>query len=55
MDAGIDVLTTLNVQHIERQREAVAKITRVEMREAVPDSVLGLADEIVVIDFCRWH
>jgi len=25
------------------------------MREAVPDSVLGLADEIVVIDFCRWH
>jgi len=51
LEAGIDVLTTLNVQHIESLRESVAKITWVEVREAVPDSVLGLADEIVVIDF----
>jgi K+-sensing histidine kinase KdpD len=51
LEAGIDVLTTLNVQHIESLREAVAKITWVEVRETVPDSVLDLADEIEVIDF----
>jgi len=51
LDAGIDVLTTLNIQHIESLRETVAKITWVEVRETVPDSVLDLANEIEVIDF----
>src|SRR5271165_4152216 len=51
LDAGIDVLTTLNIQHIESLRETVAKITWIELRETVPDSVLDLADEIEVIDF----
>jgi len=51
VDAGIDVLTTLNVQHIESLRETVAKITWVELRETVPDSMLDLADEIEIVDF----
>jgi two-component system sensor histidine kinase KdpD len=50
LDAGLDVLTTLNVQHVESRAEAVAQITGVVVRETVPDSVLDLADEIALID-----
>jgi two-component system sensor histidine kinase KdpD len=50
LDAGIDVFTTLNVQHIESRRDTVQQITGVLMRETVPDSVLDLADEIVLVD-----
>jgi two-component system sensor histidine kinase KdpD len=50
LDAGIDVYTTLNVQHIESRRDTVQQITGVLMRETVPDSVLDLADEIVLVD-----
>ena len=50
LDAGIDVFTTLNVQHIESRRDTVQQITGVLMRETVPDSVLDLTDEIVLVD-----
>ncbi|MBV9103018.1 MAG: hypothetical protein JO060_05460 [Candidatus Eremiobacteraeota bacterium] len=48
--AGIDVMTTLNVQHLEGATEAVARMTATRVRETLPDTVLGLADEIVFID-----
>lgn len=49
-DAGIDVWTTLNVQHLEAFNEIVAQITKVRVRETLPDSVLEGADEILLID-----
>src|SRR5216683_3193430 len=49
LDAGIDIFTTLNVQHIESRRDTVQQITGVLMRETIPDSVLDLADEIVLV------
>src|SRR6201996_5685393 len=48
--AGIDVMSTLNVQHLESLNDIVAKITRIRVRETVPDAILDLADEIEVID-----
>ena len=48
--AGIDVFTTLNIQHIETLNETVARITGVRVRETVPDLVLEMADEIELID-----
>lgn len=48
--AGIDVYTTLNVQHLESLRDAVARITGVMVREAVPDSVIDRADEVELVD-----
>ena len=48
--AGINVYTTLNIQHIETLNETVARITGVRVRETVPDQVLELADEIELID-----
>ena len=48
--AGIDVFSTMNVQHLESANDIVAKITRVQVRETVPDSVLDIADEIEVVD-----
>ena len=39
LDAGIDVYTTLNVQHVESLNDVVASFTRVRVRETVPDSV----------------
>ncbi len=50
LDAGIDVLTTLNVQHIESLREPVARLTGVEVRERVPDRFLDRADAIELVD-----
>jgi len=50
LDAGIDVYTTLNVQHIESLNDVVAQITGVLVRETVPDRVIDEADEIEVID-----
>lgn len=49
-DAGIDVLTTLNVQHVESLNDVVARITRIRVRETVPDQVIDSADEVEVID-----
>ncbi|HTR99352.1 MAG TPA: sensor histidine kinase KdpD [Bacteroidota bacterium] len=50
LDSGIDVYTTLNVQHLESRADAVAQITGSIVRETVPDSVLERADEVELID-----
>jgi two-component system sensor histidine kinase KdpD len=50
LDAGIDVLSTVNVQHLESLNDQVAEISGARVRETVPDSVLGRADEVVLID-----
>ncbi|MEW6256573.1 MAG: sensor histidine kinase KdpD [Pseudomonadota bacterium] len=50
LDAGIDVLTTLNIQHIESLNDTVAQITGVRVQETVPDAVLTRADAIELID-----
>jgi len=49
--AGIDVWTTLNVQHLESLNDVIQKITHVRVRETVPDRVFEKADEIVLVDF----
>ncbi len=48
--AGISVWTTVNVQHIESERDAVARITGVRVRETVPDTFLEHADDLRLID-----
>ncbi|HWB70552.1 MAG TPA: histidine kinase [Solirubrobacterales bacterium] len=48
--AGIDVFSTVNVQHLESLNDQVAELTGVRVRETVPDSALGEADEVVLID-----
>ncbi|MDE2500722.1 MAG: sensor histidine kinase KdpD [Alphaproteobacteria bacterium] len=48
--AGIDVYTTLNVQHLESLNDVVARITRVRVNETVPDSVLDRANDIELVD-----
>ena len=45
LDAGIDVYTTLNVQHIESLNDIVAQITGVTVRETIPDHVFESADD----------
>jgi two-component system sensor histidine kinase KdpD len=50
LGAGIDVYTTVNVQHFESRADAVRQITGVTVQETVPDSVLDLADAIELID-----
>ncbi|MBK5218503.1 MAG: histidine kinase [Thermoleophilia bacterium] len=50
LGAGIDVFSTVNVQHLESLNDQVAELTGVRVRETVPDSVLGAADEVVLID-----
>ena len=50
LDAGIDVYTTLNVQHVASRSDTVRQISGITVSETVPDSVLDLADEIVLID-----
>ena len=48
--AGIDVFSTVNVQHLESLNDQVCELTGIRVRETVPDSVLGLADDVVLID-----
>jgi two-component system, OmpR family, sensor histidine kinase KdpD len=48
--AGIDVLSTLNVQHLESLNDQVDELTGVRVRETLPDAVLERADEVVIID-----
>ena len=50
LDAGIDVWSTLNVQHLESLNDVVAGITGVQVRETIPDAVLDQADEIELVD-----
>jgi two-component system sensor histidine kinase KdpD len=48
--AGIDVWTTLNIQHLESLNDVVLKISKIRVRETVPDKVFDRADEIVLVD-----
>ena len=50
LGAGIDVFSTLNIQHLESLNDVVAQITGVTVRETVPDAVLDEADEIELVD-----
>jgi two-component system sensor histidine kinase KdpD len=50
LDAGIDVLTTMNVQHLESLNDQIWQSTGVRVRETIPDWVLKQADEIVMVD-----
>jgi two-component system, OmpR family, sensor histidine kinase KdpD len=50
LDAGIDVFSTMNVQHVESLNDVIAKITGVIVRETVPDAVLERAHEIKLVD-----
>jgi two-component system, OmpR family, sensor histidine kinase KdpD len=50
LDAGIDVDSTVNVQHLESLNDQIAELTGVRVRETIPDDVLGRADEVVMID-----
>jgi two-component system sensor histidine kinase KdpD len=50
LDAGIDVYSTVNVQHIESLNDQIAEQTGTRVRETLPDDVLGDADEVVLID-----
>lgn len=50
LESGIDVITAINIQHIESINEEVKVITGVEVKERVPDKILQLADEVVNID-----
>nr|WP_029371830.1 sensor histidine kinase KdpD [Paracoccus sp. TRP] len=47
---GIDVYSTLNIQHVESLNDVVAQITRIRVRETVPDSIIDRADDIKIID-----
>src|SRR5665647_1274902 len=50
LNAGIDVYSTVNVQHFESLNDQIAELTGVLVRETVPDSVIGNADEVVLMD-----
>jgi two-component system, OmpR family, sensor histidine kinase KdpD len=50
LDAGIDVFSTVNVQHLESLNDQVAELTGIRVRETVPDAIIGEADEVVLID-----
>ena len=50
LDEGIDVFTTINIQHVDSLNEVVAQITGVRVRETVPDSILARADDIELVD-----
>jgi two-component system sensor histidine kinase KdpD len=50
LDAGIDVFSTVNVQHLESLNDQVAELTGVRVRETFPDAVLSDADEVVLVD-----
>lgn len=50
LSAGIDVFSTMNVQHVESLNDVVAQITHVQVRETVPDSVIDKADAVELVD-----
>jgi two-component system, OmpR family, sensor histidine kinase KdpD len=50
LDAGIDVLTTMNIQHLESLNDQVWHVTGIRVRETIPDWVVQQADEVVMID-----
>jgi len=54
LDAGIDVVTTLNIQHLESLNDLVASITGIRVRETLPDWILDQADEVELIDISPY-
>src|SRR5919109_470593 len=50
LEAGIDVLTTVNVQHLESLNDVVERITGIRQRETVPDEIVRRAEQIELID-----
>lgn len=50
INAGINVFSTLNIQHIESQIDVVQQITHVKIHETVPDTILEMADEVELVD-----
>lgn len=50
LEHGIDVYTTLNIQHVESLNDVVAQITRIRVRETVPDLIIDRADDVEIID-----
>jgi two-component system sensor histidine kinase KdpD len=50
LSAGIDVYATMNIQHVESLNDVVARITRIRVRETVPDSVIDQANDVELID-----
>jgi len=54
LDAGIDVITTLNIQHLESLNDLVASITGVRVRETLPDWILDQAEEVELIDISPY-
>ena len=48
--AGIDVYTTLNIQHVDSLNDVITRITRIRVRETVPDGILDQADDIEIVD-----
>jgi two-component system sensor histidine kinase KdpD len=50
LDAGIDVLTTMNIQHLESLNDQIWNITGIRVRETIPDWVMQQADQVVMVD-----
>jgi two-component system sensor histidine kinase KdpD len=50
IEAGIDVFSTVNVQHLESLNDQITQLTGARVRETIPDEVLSMADEVVLID-----
>ena len=50
LEAGIHVMTAVNIQHLETLNDAVARVTGVRVRETVPDTFLDRADEVINVD-----
>ena len=55
LDAGIDVISTMNIQHLESLNDVVSAVTGTRQRETVPDQVLRDADEIELVDLSPMH
>ena len=51
LEAGIDVFTTVNVQHLESLNDVVSGVTGIQVRETVPDPFFDAADDVVLVDF----
>jgi two-component system sensor histidine kinase KdpD len=50
LDAGVDVISTVNIQHLESLNDAIFELTEVRVRETFPDRILDEADEVVLVD-----
>src|SRR5580765_5334359 len=50
LNSGINVISAVNIQHIESLNEEIQKITGIEVKERIPDKIIGYADEVVNID-----